>query len=400
MKRYWKLFGMTLAILLCIGTFYTNLALSESRLPSIALHTQFGDKKELGDFVIRGIYMSGNSTRTLKLDQNGSRFISHGTFLSQLSNNGLPLTIQDLQKKYRNFMRGKSGSLTNFYEDQNKLVYSNFEGTNQIGGTGPNDFTLEIAILDKREPSHPATHFTIPIRVNTAFENVEDVQLVGNEVKIVTNSSTGNGDNEIHLYSVNVSKQKLDGDLTLFSQSQKTNVDSGYGPVLQVITQSDALTPSKYIVVLENSSSAYNPELFLVNLLSGKKEQVTLPKGIKQQVFTKDTIGETSYLTGTKLELIKATEQGLTLYPYDIMTKELGRPVNVDFTNESSSLPMLTFKNDKVYILTNFDQAKENVCILENLETGTTLYKGKIEAEKGKLKVGQDKLSFQSIEVR
>jgi hypothetical protein len=395
-KRYWKLLGMTLAIILCIGTFYTNLALSESKLPSFDLHSEAGNKKALGNFVISGRYTIGNLTRTIKIDQNGSHITNEQSLFSQLTNSLQPLDLQNLQKNYRNFMRGKGGSLSNFYVDENKLVYADIESSGRAS-VAPMEFTLKVGILDKREPSHPTTHFSLPISSNAVFINISDLQLVGNQLKIVTNSSDNNAEEEVHIYTVNVSKQKLEGDMNLFSMFQKASQASGEGPSLQLITNSDQPKPNNYFAVLVNTSKTYQPKLFAVNLLSGKKEQIPLPKGLLQP---DSSGGETEYFTGTKLEFLKVTEQGLTLVSYDIMTKELGSTIKVNFLNKERQFPMTCIKNGKLYVMPQFDPAKESFLIVKKLDSGKTVYKGKISLKKGKLIPDKASLLLDNLDIQ
>ncbi|HET6871848.1 MAG TPA: hypothetical protein VFH42_02555, partial [Sporolactobacillaceae bacterium] len=162
MKRYWKLIGMMLAILLCIGTFYTRLAWSESRLPSFVLNTQVGNKKALGDFVINGRFTNGSSGYTLKINQYGSQLLNESSMFTQLSNFTQPLEIQYLQKNHRNFMRGKNRNLDNFYVDQNRVVYASLESKNP-SGLIPRDYQLQVAILDRKHAVSSTTNFTFPI---------------------------------------------------------------------------------------------------------------------------------------------------------------------------------------------------------------------------------------------
>jgi hypothetical protein len=394
-KRYWKLLGMTLAIILCIGTFYTNLALSESKLPSFDLHSEAGNKKALGNFVISGRYTIGNLTRTIKIDQNGSHITNEQSLFSQLTNSLQPLDLQNLQQNYRNFMRGKRGTLNNFYVDQNKVIYADIESSGQ-NRVAPIDFTLSVGILDKNGPSHPSTSFSLPIYSNAVFMNVSDVQLEGDQLKIVTYNSKDNGDQEVHLYSIDVGKQKLEGDTKLFSVPGVTN-DTGNGPSLQVVTESDKTQPNNLIAILVNTSKTYQPKLFAVNLLSGKKEQIPLPKGLLQP---DSSGGETEYFTGTKLEFLKVTEQGLTLVSYDIMTKELGSTIKVNFLNKERQFPMTCIKNGKLYVMPQFDPAKESFLIVKKLDSGKTVYKGKISLKKGKLIPDKASLLLDNLDIQ
>jgi hypothetical protein len=398
MKRYWNLLGMTLAIILCIGTFYTKLALSDSRLPSFVLDTQFGNKKAVGDFVISGEYTSEKISSTLRIEKNGSHLINQKSLFSQITNSLQPLDLQNLQQNYRNFMRGKRGTLSNFYVDQNKVIYAEIESSGQ-NRVAPIDFTLSVGVLDKNGLSHPSTSFSLPIYSNAVFMNVSDVQLEGDQLKIVTYNSKDNGDQEVHLYSIDVGKQKLEGDSKLFSVPGVTN-DTGNAPSLQVVTESDKTQPNNLIAILVNTSKTYHPKFYVVNLLSGNKTELSLPKGFAQSSNSESQNEETIYLTGTKLEFLKATEQGLTLVSYDMMTKKQGQPIKISFLNKEKQLPMTCIKNDKFYVMTQFEPAKDHFLIVKDLNTGKTLYKGKIKVEKGKLNSGQDSLRLDGIDIR
>lgn len=396
MKRYWKLIGMTLAILLCIGTFYTRLAWSESRLPSFNLDTQVGTKKVLGDFVINGRFTNGSVGYTLKINQKGSQLLNENSMFTQLSNLMQPLEIQYLQKHDRSFMRGKNRNLDNFYVNQNKVVYASIESKNP-NGLLPRDYQLEVAILDRKNATHPTTGFTLPISSNANSLNVNDVQWVGNQVKVVTTNFTSKG-NEIHLYSVDVGKKKVVHDSTLFNI--KENI-AGNNQTLQLMTESDKTGPNNLVAVLVNTSKTYQPKLFIVNLISGNKTEIPLPKGFAQSTQEPgDSNREVVNMSGTKLVFLKMENQRLTVVPYDIMTRKKGPTFEILCDEKQRPIPITAIENNKLYILNGDQTVKNDYLIVKDLNTGKTLYKGKIKLEKGKLKSDQSYVGLDGIDVR
>ena len=114
MKKYWKFTATIAVIVLSIGAFYVNSALSAPQLPEFAIKKQSGDAKEIKSLVLEGGYHEGivmSYTNThLKITSDGSENRNGHSLVDQVRGQPTPV-IKDLQKNYRDFMRGKSYSI-------------------------------------------------------------------------------------------------------------------------------------------------------------------------------------------------------------------------------------------------------------------------------------------------
>lgn len=121
MKKYWKVIVVIAIAVVGIGTFYVNSAISVSKYPEFVIKKQSGDETEIKSLVVEGTYSGSVLNEGLKITADGSRYESDSSFIDLFKGYNPPL-IEQLQEEYRNFMRGKSGDISAFYEDKQFLV--------------------------------------------------------------------------------------------------------------------------------------------------------------------------------------------------------------------------------------------------------------------------------------
>ena len=129
------------------------------------------------------------------IDQTGSTYDSERSNLEQLfgsyslAENGLGQLAQ-LKKEHRSFMRGKQ-NLGGFYED--KQVLADVEIISIYNDVKRNyNFRLNVSILDKEDNQVNEFEVSIPHDSEYQWLTIQDVQIVGKQLKVLTQNAKQN----------------------------------------------------------------------------------------------------------------------------------------------------------------------------------------------------------------
>ncbi|MGB2993820.1 MAG: hypothetical protein WBB47_14400, partial [Paenisporosarcina sp.] len=140
MKKYWKFTSIIAVIVLSIGTFYVNSAMSATQYPEFVINKKSGNAEEIKSLVLEGGYHEGSSmnytNNHLEITSDGSEYRNGSSLLDLVIGRPAPM-IQELQDEYRNFMRGKE-NLDSFFENNKLLAYADVKY--KIGSSTSRDF--------------------------------------------------------------------------------------------------------------------------------------------------------------------------------------------------------------------------------------------------------------------
>ncbi len=378
MRRYWKLITLSLAVVLVMGPFFIKQALSHNGLPDYVIQVKSGKASLAKNLVISGSYTNQSASYLMRTTTKGTNYQTGG-LIDSISNQFEPQKLQELQKRDRNFMRGKVKSLNAFYEDSQILAYA-FEGTHR--GVGPGrKFDLKVSVLDKT--NHNATYtMSLPIdSLGYYFMDVVDVQRVGNVLKVVTQNG-GAKKEDFHVYTIDFANQKLMKDDTI-----KNNVTNTSGQSYNVLTDNQPLGSNHVIVLVGQVKGALH--LYKCNLESMKRTELKVPEKLKSQ-----SVNPIAF-HGDRLYFEQDQSHSSTLYEYNVMTQKVVRKESIN--NPSGSLGV-RINGDYAYLLKDSQANKGTPLEIINLMTGKTLLKGEIVPKQSIKQVKGTKVSFYDLQ--
>ena len=192
MKKYGWTIGLGLFSAVVIVTFLTCSAFD--RLPQYALVTVEGDERAAARMELIGMTNVSGLPETLALTTQGSIYDSEKSAYQKKIAEARPWIdympdIRQLQRDYRQFMRGK-GNYRGLFQDDEWLVYVRTSRT-KAAGEGM-VVTFHVDMLDKtgKGKNRFDTKITLPSEPSLpyAFHEVDvmDVQRVGRELHVMT----------------------------------------------------------------------------------------------------------------------------------------------------------------------------------------------------------------------
>ncbi|PEL08176.1 hypothetical protein [Bacillus sp. AFS017336] len=399
MKRYRNLAIIAVVTTISIGTFFTKVAMSESKLPKFYLKTEKGDSKYVKDLMINAGYgQDGN--RGLSITTAGSEYNSN-SILSDLNNDHYDLKkLSDLQKEERNFMRGKDSSSSQFYIDKDFAWYANVKGGRLDGAYTDknNHFKLYIDGLDRQSKDRYTFKLDIPGEENFSYISVQDVQLIGKDIVVTTSQNktyknTNSGayvdQNENVVYRINVNQKKIVNQ-TVISKSTNDPNNHTHTEIQNIIQESDPTVPSKYAIYKkanlkditqengETTSEEINSELVLFNLETGKNEALNLSKEQKEQVKQSNEL-----IDNGNLYFVNQDDKGLSILKYNLNDKKVeGEALLISkLSNDPSNYKIF---NGKLYAFTSNDENQKEInkkLLIADLSNGHIIYEGKIDVK-------------------
>ncbi|MFB7138078.1 hypothetical protein ACFCYN_00290 [Gottfriedia sp. NPDC056225] len=399
MKRYRNLAAIAVVTTISLGTFFTKVVLSESKLPKFYLKTENGDSKYVKDLVFNAGYgQDGN--RGLSITTAGSEYNSN-SILSDLNNDYYDLKkLSDLQNEERNFMRGKASSSSQFYIDKDFAWYANVKGGRLNGAYTDknNHFKLYIDGLDRQSKDRYTFKLDIPGEENFSYISVQDVQLIGKDIVVTTsqnktyknvNSGAYVDQNENVVYRINVNQKKIVNQ-TVISKSTNDPNNHTHTEIQNIIQESDPTVPSKYAIYKkanlkdttqengETTTEEINSELVLFNLETGKNEALNLSKEQKEQVKQSNEL-----IDNGNLYFVNQDDKGLSILKYNLNDKKVeGEPLLI--TKLSNNPSNYKIFNGKLYAFTSNNENQKAInkkLLIADLSNGHIIYEGKIDVK-------------------
>ncbi len=384
MKKYWKLTSIIAVIVLSIGTFYVNSAMSAIQYPEFVINKKSGNAEEIKSLVLEGGYHEGSSmdytNNHLKITSDNSEYRNGSSLIDLIIGRPAPM-IQELQEEYRNFMRGKSQSIDSFFENNKMLAYADVKY--KIGSPTSRDFKFAISILDKDDGKTTSFNIKVPDSLVVDYIYVEDVQVVGNELKMITHNNTSKNENyynEKHIYTFNISTGKISSNETILSMPNQADTDvNAYLIKTNPKQANENLIFSKTqgeIIQHEESdmSGKTSKELISYNIKTKEKETIELSDSLKED--------QISFFDGSTIYFSKLSEQSLVVTSYSIESGQAGNEFTMQLSNETSNAepPIIIVKEGKLYVTTHLTNltTKASISVFD-VKTGETLYEGEVE---------------------
>ncbi|CAM3206315.1 hypothetical protein FITA111629_09865 [Filibacter tadaridae] len=382
MKKYWKFTSIIAVIVLSIGTFYVSSANSATQYPEFVINKKSGDAEEIKSLALEGSYLEGGSmiyvNTNLQITSDGSDYGDGSSIIDSIKGHPAPM-IQELQKEYRNFMRGKGQDLDSFFENNKLLAYADVK----YNPFTNSDFKFAISIVDKDDGNTSSYSIKVPDSSVIDHIYVEDVQVVDNELKVITQNNTSKNEKysiERHIYSFDISTGKLNSNETILSIPEQQGNDSIYAYLIQT-SHKQANENLIYVkthdkMIQEEESDRLeerNRELISYNLKTKEKETIDLPDSLKDN--------QINYFDGSTIYFSKLSGENLVVTPYSLENNQADNELTIQLSNETNDTepPIILMKDGKLYVATHVTNLKTKASItVIDLKTLDTIYQGEV----------------------
>ncbi|WP_060681824.1 hypothetical protein [Virgibacillus halodenitrificans] len=389
MGKYWKLLTISVVIVISVGTFYITTAIAENSYPDFKFKLEKGDIKDIQNLKLVGDYIHGMNGEGVAITSNDTVYSSELSYFSQLNNSFYTEpAIQQLQKDYRGFMRGKTWHTATISQDEEQVVYANVKG---------NDFTnkvkeFEIELLNKKTNNKTIFTVDIPHHEKYNYVNVENVNLIDGKVKLVTLNYLRNQDQtqeEIHLFQIDLKKQKVIENKVIYSNTVQKQQNSS----LYRVESGNTTSFNHYTVFMKDTFKEMKDEygnyyeeigeseLIAVNMQTGKVATLPIPPELD---LMRD--GSTFAVSGSKLYFLQADGKGYEVLEYDLEKAALNKKPITQLP-QSDSAPVMRrqvkAENNKLYIVIQVQSQKApaDVYVID-LKKQQTIVEGKLVPEK------------------
>ncbi|WP_313469171.1 hypothetical protein [Carnobacterium sp.] len=396
MKRYWKFVTISLIAVLAIAVFYLQPLFTKDQYPAFTFKTVKGDAAELKNLTLYGGYSPlgynspGNTffyiEKPFSLTEKETLYDNQRSYFENLAVNPFDNQLQKLQKENKTFMRAKDLDSRNFFEDDTFLAYVAIDDS-QLSSSS-NKAVFNIQILNKNSKEVSSYTIDIPLKDNTDYLYLENIQIIDSALKVVTRSSFSNSaQEEYHVYHLDLGNQKvIKDDLLSFESKTFGNEQSNVmllndlqadQPEDELVFEVDYLEP--YDEKKAEEDPDYYPdttgrEFFVYDF----KNQTINPLLTSKENNHTET---NAVVDKNNLYLYRLTNQ--TIEVSTVFLDDSGKSENYVFDLPSGSNPQLewmTIQAEKLYLITpaKDSQTKKELMVYD-LNSSDILYEGVIE---------------------
>lgn len=404
MKRYWKLYTLTLIILLAIGIFYLKPIFSNSEYPNFTIKTVEGDSTEIKGLTLQGYYSPDAqyqeefgtmySEKPFSLNNKQLIYDKQTSFFSQLSYIDGTSQLDRLQKEHKNFLRGKNLQTQNFFEDDSFLIYINLNQEHLDRHSGKSFF--DISLLNKKTDERLSYKINLPIKKEYQYVDIQKIQIINSNLSVVTRNDflQINGQEytesiqEYHIYQLDLGNQKIATD-NLISFDTNTSADNLTRIELISETAIDQISndlifslsydqPFDEAVESQLSPELLGNELFHYKISKNETNKIPLPKKMS-------TFDSTISLDKDMIYSYRFTDDDeINLYTTSITDLSKSTEKTIDFSIPEDAIEWKSIINNKLYLVSSTKQSllKKQLFIYD-LADEKLIYEGSIEPASG-----------------
>lgn len=383
MKRYWKIIFVLLFTVITMGTFYIQLGIASSSYPQFEFKKISGNEKEVENLTFYVDYTLGDLYFPLQIRNGTTSSYNDLNFFEEVTRD--QPGFEHLMELDKSFLRRKTLSENNFYEDKNQVIYTDIKAKNIENM----EFIAEVGTLNKKTKDKTYFEIDVPEKGMYDWIRVYDVQYTHGKVKVLTNAYNVDGQEEVIVYTIDLDKEKIADKQVLLAD--KSTLENGWN-TLYINNEELSMEPSKYALIIsqqyEDTNVEDDKEAELAST-EGKIYHFDTGKLTDMKPQEQGEIWmESASIYGSTVFMQKQTEKELEIYPYNIETGQWGNKIifNVpqikDEEEIHSTQPFVTIKKGKIYIINTTDNKYS--LYIGDLSTGDSLYEGKILIKDGK----------------
>ena len=402
MKRYWKIILLCCLSIIVIGTFYIQSGLAQQEKIEIEFEKIKGNDNEIKDMVLYGDYVIGNIHHSLQISHDETIDPNEQSFFQRLDVNASPI-FKELMAQHKSFMRGKELNYNSFFEDDQRLVYAGFKG--DIYEYPMNEITFDIDVLDKKSGKTTSIQLAVPENKNYTYMNVEDVQAINGELKVIVRWFGTFGGEDLRVYTFNINGQKLVSDDTIVSPQAGENSRTE----IRIINDHNYIQSQKYLlfkmetfeaqkVQSEGQAITYEGEMILAatevwvyDIENNQLKKWAVPDEMLGLINTAAIFNSTIYLHSL-------SANGLEISQYDVEKEEWGEKLTFELpiAENTEGTPYVKLMNGKIYMIRSTNEGY--TLFVGDLKTGQSLYEGNLNVNKQKDNNRDYQIYFHDIE--
>lgn len=396
MKKYWILIVISVVMIVSIGTFYIQSVLAASDKPTFVIEKITGNEKEVDSLFMTGLYYDElkHVGEEFEMSLEETQYWKDMSFFKRVDNlYDSPLyyspRIKELQKKHRNFMRGKHADVHLFYENKEFLAYADVSYKNPYTVSGDLQFT--IAVLDKQTNKTTSFEQLVPNSGNFWYLDVLKVQVVDDQLKVITKNNMREDDREeIHLYTFDIAKEVLVNDEVILSSK---DIEDKYIE----ITTLEVDDPTREIehMAFVKTTRNIDDEGFVGDIVAEELIIYDFTLNTTKEV-NPESPTEFGYMEESNIYFNEISEGGvLRNAVYDIESEQIINSFDIELSNSPEGWSR-RFNNGKLYIVYS-TQHVENFVTVINFKSGEILFEGEIKPKDQEATIDQVELSIHDI---
>ena len=403
MKKYRNSVAILLVALLSLSIFYVSQAFSSSDLSDFYIKQTNGNSKFLDTLTLKGDYGLNGHYEEFTITKEGTKYLSELPFFQQLDYWEKDLTtaeIKDLTKKYASFMRGKRFD-NQLYNDSTQIIYvdSNYDFS---ASSGIHDIRLKIDQLNKKTKETISFEAKLPNQGNGGYIDIYDVQLITNELRVITQSSSNNeyGPNMVHEYTFDLEKEKLIDDKSILITEKQT--DQYYYELYSLTdlnptqARSHFIFQSNKVHLEEDAEKSVSNDLYVYNYKTGVLDKLKLPNDLTKQLLQDN--GSYYSLAYDENSLYAATikdenaSKTVHMVKYNFENQKITKNHIIQLNSEIYE-QNITLYQDKLYLTYRGEEKKPYIKVFD-FEDGKSIFEGTIEVKNNNQKIDYNEFYF------
>jgi len=384
MKKYWSLIIIAVVLVATLATHYIQMASASNNEYQVTFEKIAGDERYVNNLVIEGSIDNGGNFQYLPF------VLSNGKMKAQsysFYERPMSLMYKRMIDEHKSFMRGKTLDADRFYEDEEQLVYVSVPDNVWELAVG-NDLTYEVDILNKADDS--VQSFTVENKLESPANWIRlvHIDIIGNDLKIVTNHSNGNGNEKAYLTTINLKSQQVTSNNMIEMIYNEEAIQSQESIRMSINFYGDYnnITSEKYLVY---GLSEYDTRFGQMNMLSQKFKVLDLetneiePFDIPKEMFADET---RMFVRDHQFICASIIDGKVIVNRYNLGQKQWLEPLALDASYEILPLALFNMQmtNDKLYITAQ--AAEGQLLFIIDPESAATLYSGLIKPASGQQK--------------
>src|SRR5690625_661476 len=350
-KKYWKTIVAVCFIIATLTIFYVMQYNTTNIYPQLHMQTKQGDEQSVENVVFIGDMFSGVMThQTFRFEQNETKYLEQEPYTKRMRGYYQPLQIEQLQKEYRSFMRGKLEDEDLFFENETYVAY----GAAPYRLWSYDNELFEIAVLNKE--TNEVTSFTTPIPEYGKYWYVEpySVYLHENNVMMMTMNEkfqSGSDDEvtEIHVYTFDMEKEQLVDEKTL-TELKSYYTDNEHQEVEMIQNEQN----NEEILIVQTT---YNYATDVEEAETTKVVLYNMETGSLTDVAFGAELGVPMSFDGKDIYAFKETKQSIDITQYDTEKEEATKKLTLQLEPypymDGSSSYTVKGNDGKLYIVTS-----------------------------------------------
>lgn len=376
MKKYWQLLLIAVVMIATISVHYIQVAKASGQSYKLQFEKLSGDDKYIDSLMMEGYFDTINSYMPANITKDETTLFPNSIWQNTT------YTHNKLVDQHKAFMRGKGSSASNYYEDDGRLIYVN--EPDDVWKLNEGDtVTYNIDVLNKDNETSNAFSVSLPLNKALDWISINNIVVVDNELKFVTDYRKNNGDGEIHLIVIDLKKQQLVSDTILDTVKTTENERSQ----ITFYNEYENFGYEKYMVY---SIYTYNPNAQEYNIISRQFKILNIETNELTNLDTPENI-EFETIVGVidNNNFVISSSEGtdLVLNQYNIGQKRWLEPFTVaslvKVTKDRSY--HMQASNGKIYLINKVEQG--SLLQIFDIENYQPLYEGIIKNTDNKQKL-------------